>query len=92
MKKTRDREAKIAYKIGQSWGQQIMAVTIGMLLTMIIVWVTMPSEDQRLINRQCFAACKIKIEKEGYSMSFFSGPAYVDAIKECHAECASAIK
>ena len=92
MKSTKDSEAKIAYKMGQSWGQQILAVFVGMILTMLVVWITMPNSDERLINRHCFKQCKTKVEREGHTMSFLSSRDYIEAMKECHKECASAIR
>tara|TARA_R100000664_G_scaffold19402_1_gene28555 strand:+ start:1159 stop:1449 length:291 start_codon:yes stop_codon:yes gene_type:complete len=89
MKSTKDSEAKIAYKMGQSWGSQIMAVAIGILLTMAIVWLTMPSSEERLINKKCFKECKVKVERQGHTMSFLSSRDYIEAIKVCHKECAS---
>ena len=92
MKKTRYSEAKIAYRMGQSWGSQIIAIAIGMLLTLLIVWITMPSSEERLINKQCFRECKTKVEREGHTMSFLSSRDYIEAMKECHKECASTLK
>jgi hypothetical protein len=92
MKSTKDSEVKIAYKMGQSWGSQMMAIAIGMLLTLLVVWITMPNSDERLINRQCFKQCKTKVEREGHTMSFLSSRDYIEAMKECHKECVSAIK
>ena len=89
MKSTKDSEAKIAYKMGQSWGSQIVAVVIGMLLTMLVVWITMPSSEERLINKKCFRECKTKVEREGHTMSFLSSRDYIEAMKECHKECVS---
>ena len=87
MKNTKDKEANIAYKMGQSWGYQILAVFIGILFTMLVVWITLPSPDERLINKACFRQCKVEIDNNGYKMSILSGPAYIDAMKHCHAEC-----
>ncbi len=92
MKKTKDSEAKIAYNMGQSWGHQLIAVVIGMLLTMLVVWVTMPSSEERLINKRCFKECKVKVEREGHSMSFLSSRDYIEAMKECHKECARTLR
>jgi hypothetical protein len=92
MKSTKDSEAKIAYKMGQSWGSQIMAIAIGMLLTLLVVWLTMPTSEERLINKQCFRECKTKVEREGHTMSFLSSRDYIEAMKECHKECASTLK
>jgi uncharacterized membrane-anchored protein YhcB (DUF1043 family) len=92
MKKTKDSEAKIAYGMGQSWGTQILAVVIGILMTMVIVWITMPNADERLINRHCFKECKVKVEREGHTMSFLSSRDYIEAMKECHNACASVKK
>ena len=92
MKKTKDSEAKIAYGMGQSWGSQMMAITIGMLLTLLVVWITMPSSDERLINKECFRECKSKVERLGHTMSFLSSRDYIEAMKECHKECASILK
>ncbi len=92
MKKTKDSEAKLAYKMGQSWGQQILAVFVGMILTMLVVWMTMPNSDERLINRHCFKECKTKVEREGHTMSFLSSRDYIEAMKECRKECARSIR
>jgi hypothetical protein len=92
MRKTKNSEAKIAYKMGQSWVQQITAVIIGLLLTLLVVWITMPNEDARLINKKCFKACQIKLDSRGYTMGFFSGPTYIEALKKCHNECTSTLR
>ena len=92
MKKTKDSEAKIAYGMGQSWGSQMMAITIGMLLTLLVVWITLPSSEERLINKECFRECKVKVEREGHTMSFLSSRDYIEAMKECHKECASTLR
>ena len=92
MKKTIDSEAKLAYGMGQSWGTQILAVVIGILMTMVIVWITMPNSDERLINRHCFEECKVKVEREGHAMSFLSSRDYIEAMKECHNACAGVKK
>jgi hypothetical protein len=89
MKRTKDSEAKIAYKMGQAWGSQIMAVAIGILLTMSIVWITMPSPEERLINKKCFRSCKDKVERQGHTMSFLGSRDYIEAVKVCHNECAN---
>ena len=58
MKSTKDSEVKIAYKMGQSWGSQITAVVAGMLLTTLVVWITLPNSEERLLNKECFKECK----------------------------------
>ena len=92
MKSTKDSEVKIAYRMGQSWGSQLIAVVIGMLLTMLVVWITMPNSEERLLNKACFKECKSKVEREGHTMSFLSSRDYIEAIKECHNECTGIIK
>ena len=92
MKSTKDSEAKIAYKMGQSWGSQIVAVVIGILLTMLVVWITMPNPEERVLNRACFKECKATVEREGHTMSFLSSRDYIEAMKECHKECTSRIE
>jgi len=92
MKSTKDSEAKIAYDMGQSWGSQLTAIAIGIVLCMLLVWITLPNPEERLINRRCFKQCKVKVEREGHTMSFLSSRDYIAAMKECHEECASAVK
>tara|TARA_R100001086_G_scaffold231986_1_gene152953 strand:+ start:115 stop:393 length:279 start_codon:yes stop_codon:yes gene_type:complete len=92
MKSTKDSEVKIAYRMGQSWGSQIIAVVIGMLITMSVVWITMPNSEERVLNRACFRECKTTVEREGHTMSFLSSRDYIEAMKECHKECVSTIK
>ena len=89
MKSTKDSEAKLAYQMSQSWGQQIVAVVIGMVITLLIVLVTMPNEEERLINKKCFKQCKVEVDNMGHSMGILSGPGYINALKKCHDECSS---
>ena len=89
MKNTKRKEVKIAYEMGNSWKQQVIAICLGILLTMLLVWGTMPSEGERLINRKCLKECKYKIDNKGYRMSLLSGPAYIDALEKCHRDCAT---
>ena len=92
MKNTNDKEANIAYRMGYSWREQIMAICAGILLVLVLLWITMPSESERLINKTCFKKCKIEVEREGHTMSFLSARSYIDAIKTCHTECSSVIR
>ncbi len=92
MKHTDDKEAELAYKMGQSWWQQIMAILIGIMLVIAILWVTAPSESERLVNRTCFKKCKVEVERRGLSMSFLGSAEFIAAIEECHDECSSVIR
>ena len=67
MKSTKDSEAKLAYQMSQSWGQQILAVVIGIAITLLIVLVTMPNESERLINKKCFKQCKVEVDNMGHT-------------------------
>ena len=89
MKSTKDSEVKIAYDMGQSWGSQLTAIAIGIVLCMLLVWITLPSPEERLLNKACFKQCKTKVEREGHTMSFLSSRDYIEAMKECHQECAN---
>jgi hypothetical protein len=89
MKSTKDSEVKIAYGMGQSWGSQMIAVAIGIVLCMLLVWITLPTPEERLLNKACFKQCKTKVERDGHTMSFLSSRDYIEAMKECHQECAN---
>jgi hypothetical protein len=88
MKKTKDSEAKLAYQMSESWGQQIVAVLIGIVITLLIVLITLPNESERLINKKCFKQCKTEVDNMGYTMGVLSGPHYIKALRKCHDECA----
>jgi hypothetical protein len=92
MKSTKKSQVKIAYKMGQSWGSQIMAVAIGIIISLLIVLITMPNESERLINKKCFKQCKVEVGNMAHTMSILSGPSYIEALKRCHDECVRSIK
>ncbi len=92
MKRTKDSEAKIAYEMGQSWGQQIVAVVIGIVISLLIVLITMPNESERLINKKCFKQCRAEVDNMGHTMSILSGSSYIEALKKCHDQCVRNIR
>ncbi len=92
MKSTKHKEAYLAYKMGESWASQLIAIFVGILLTSFLVWATMPTEQERLINKNCYKLCKQRVEEDGLRLNLLQAPPYLRAIEKCHNECSSVIR
>tara|TARA_R110000796_G_scaffold240630_2_gene361791 strand:- start:1199 stop:1486 length:288 start_codon:yes stop_codon:yes gene_type:complete len=67
---------------------QLLGLCISALLVMVLVWATLPSEDNQLINRVCAQQCKEIISGNRGELNIFSGPVYFEEMGKCHRGCA----
>jgi hypothetical protein len=65
--------------------EEILGLLVGLLVIMLLVWVTLPSEHDRVISKKCFKSCKEVIEQMDIESGIFSGPLY--EMSECYEEC-----
>ena len=65
--------------------EEILGFVVGMLIIMLLVWVTLPSEHDRVISKKCYKICKEAVSKMDIETGMFSGPAYELSI--CYEAC-----
>lgn len=65
--------------------EEILALIVGLLVIMLLVWITLPSDHDRVISKKCFQTCKQIIEQMDIESGIFSGPLY--EMSECYEEC-----
>ncbi len=66
--------------------EEIIGLLIGMLITMIVVALTLPTEESLEINRKCFEECKMLIVEEE-KKSFWSEASYFSRLEDCIEAC-----
>ena len=73
---------------------QMLALCIGIVVVMIIAWLTLPSDEQQKVNRACFQQCKEVISSNGGygQLDIFSGPTYFEEMGKCHRDCTKGIE
>ena len=67
--------------------EEAAGIIIGILIVMLVVWATLPSEHDRVISKKCYHACKIMADQKGLEVGVFSGPSFFTAIRTCYDEC-----
>jgi hypothetical protein len=65
--------------------EEVLGLIIGLFIIMLLVWVTLPSDHDRVISKKCFQTCKKIIEQMDIESGIFSGPLY--EMSECYEEC-----
>ena len=70
-----------------SLSSQLLGVFAGTLMVMLIVWLTLPSQENMRINKQCSKTCMQVMKKRGIELDIFSAPSYNSIFKECHRQC-----
>ena len=65
--------------------EEALGLLIGLLVIMLLVWVTLPSEHDRVISKKCFKSCKEIVDRMKIESGIFSGPLY--EMSECYEEC-----
>ena len=54
---------------------------------MLVVWATLPTEQDRMVSKECYRSCKKLVDHMGLEMGIFSGSSYFSAIGDCYEEC-----
>ena len=65
--------------------EEILGFVVGLLVIMLLVWVTLPSEYDRVVSKKCYKTCKEAVSKMEIYTGMFSGPAYELSI--CYEAC-----
>jgi len=65
--------------------EEMLGFVVGLLIIMLLVWVTLPSEHDRVISKKCYKTCKEAVSQMGVETGMFSGPAYELSI--CYETC-----
>jgi hypothetical protein len=68
---------------------QMLGLCIGIVVVMIVAWLTLPSDEQQKVNRACFQQCREVISSNGGygQLSIYSGPVYFEEMGKCHKDC-----
>ncbi len=67
---------------------QMLGLCIGIVVVMIVAWITLPSDEQQKVNRTCFQQCKEVIKSSHGEFNISSGPQYFEEMGKCHVACA----
>ena len=68
-------------------GHQLLGLCIGMVVVMIVAWLTLPSDEQLKVNSDCFQQCEEVINGNRGELNIFSGPSYFEEMGKCHRDC-----
>ena len=66
---------------------QMLGLCIGIVVVMIVAWLTLPSDEEQIVNRACFQQCKEVIKSSHGEFNLSSGPYYFEEMGKCHAAC-----
>ncbi len=66
---------------------QILGLCIGMVVVMIVAWLTLPSDEEQMVNRACFQKCKEVIKSSHGEFNIGSAPSYYEMMGDCHVAC-----
>jgi len=66
---------------------QALGLTIGIMMVMIIVWLTLPNPKEQITNKYCFQQCKEWINDKHGELNIFSGPSFYTEMKQCLRKC-----
>ena len=65
--------------------EDIIGFVVGLFVVMFIVWITLPSEHDRVVSKKCYKTCKEAVSKIEVETGMFSGPAY--EMSMCYEAC-----
>jgi hypothetical protein len=65
--------------------EEIVGFVVGLLIVMLLVWATLPSEYDRVISKRCYRICKQAVSNMDIEVGMFSGPAF--EMSMCYEAC-----
>lgn len=65
--------------------EEILGFVVGLLIVMLLVWATLPSEYDRVVSKKCYKICKEAVSKMDIEVGMFSGPAF--EMSTCYETC-----
>tara|TARA_R100000458_G_C8222537_1_gene206446 strand:- start:612 stop:887 length:276 start_codon:yes stop_codon:yes gene_type:complete len=66
---------------------QLVALCTGIIVVMALAWITLPTEEDRVINRECAQKCIKLVGEERGELSIFKAPTFFDEMGRCHTAC-----
>jgi hypothetical protein len=67
--------------------EEVMGLLVGMLVVMLITWLTLPTKQELEHNVECIEQCKYKVKKGNTDVAIYSSFTYVRAISACYEAC-----
>ncbi len=68
--------------------EEIKGLLIGLLITMVVVALTLPTKETLEINKKCFEECKLLIKKnKDNSKSMWTEATYFSRLEDCIEVC-----
>jgi hypothetical protein len=67
--------------------EEIKGLLIGLLVVMIVTWITLPTVKEAKHNKECIAYCKKEIKKGNADIAVYSSFTYVRAMIACYEGC-----
>ena len=66
---------------------QMAVLLAGIIVVMALAWVTLPSDHEKLINRECAQKCIKLVGDDRGELSIFKAPTFFDEMGRCHTAC-----
>ena len=66
---------------------QMLGLCIGIVVVMFVAWLTLPSDEEQIVNKACLQQCKEVIKSSHGEFNLSSGPYYFEEMGKCHAAC-----
>ena len=67
--------------------EEVAGLMIGLLVVMLVTWITLPTKQELEHNAECIEHCKHKVKKGDTDVVIYSSFTYVRAISACYEEC-----
>jgi hypothetical protein len=71
--------------------EEVMGLLIGMLVVMLITWITLPTEQELALNAECIEYCKKEIKRGNADVAIYSSYTYFRAMSACYEGCTEGI-
>jgi hypothetical protein len=67
--------------------EEIVGLLIGLVVVMLVTWLTLPTKQELAHNKECVEYCKKEIKRDNADAGIYSSYTYVRAISQCYEEC-----
>ena len=71
--------------------EEIVGLLIGLVVVMLVTWITLPTEQELVHNKECVEYCKKEVKRGTADSGIHSSYTYVRAISKCYEECVEEI-
>ena len=66
--------------------EEVLGLVIGLFVVMVVVALTLPTEEAKEISRECYVECKLMV-KQDKKRSIWSGASYFSKLGDCVEVC-----